>query len=262
MVCYSFLVDCSGFCAPCCKVFTVFVKNAMSSACARRWCRQWTTCCVRRPWSRGRTWTAPSRPTLPPCYWTCWKRELSCWPTTCMGIGLPTERPALVRKQHWWCVNYSECMGEPQFVEEEKNPPGCESNFHLCVVFLHIWQRISPLLTLACCVSAIRSRGTCPKHRDGPAGLVLPTELRQRQHHPAFSLHYQTVQSQRSAALTPPRLHPTAWQITLSCAAHFYVSISCYLKTICMQLTTLLVHNNRLIRLTKVLRQFLFLMVS
>lgn len=42
----------------------------------------------------------------------------------------------------------------------------------------------------------------------------------------------------------------------------FPFAFSCKLKTICMQLTKLLVHNNRLIRLTKVLRQFLFLMVS
>lgn len=39
-------------------------------------------------------------------------------------------------------------------------------------------------------------------------------------------------------------------------------AFSCMLKTICMQLTKLVVHNNRLIRLRKVLRQFLFLMVS
>lgn len=101
----------------CLKAFSVITKNAVSPACARRWCRRWTTCCVPRPWSRGRTWTAQSRRTLPPCYWTCWKRELSCSPTTCTAIGFLTERPALVRKQHWWCVDYKEFINELQFVE-------------------------------------------------------------------------------------------------------------------------------------------------
>lgn len=42
----------------------------------------------------------------------------------------------------------------------------------------------------------------------------------------------------------------------------FPFAFSCMLKTICVQLTKLVVHNDRLIRLTKVLRQFLFLIVS
>lgn len=63
-------------------------------------------------------------------------------------------------------------------------------------------------ITLCSVCFHYRPRGACSKHRDGSAGLVLPTELCQRQHHPTFSLHNQTVQSQWSAALTLPLPQP------------------------------------------------------
>lgn len=62
-----------------------------------------------------------------------------------------------------------------------------------------------------------------------------------------------------------PVLTPKAEKLYCPVQPHslmFPFAFSCKLKTICMQLTKLLVHNNRLIRLTKALRQFLFLMVS
>ena len=94
------------------------VVNALPRVCVRRWCRQWTTCCDLRPWNHGRTWTAQSRPTLPPCYWTSWKKELSCLPTTCMGIAFQTEHPVLVRKKITSGGNYVEYMMVwPLFVE-------------------------------------------------------------------------------------------------------------------------------------------------
>lgn len=74
-------------------------RRSPSAAPARPWCRRWTTCSALRPCSRGRTWTAPSRPTLPPCCWTSWRRELSCWRTTCTGTDSQTARPTLV-SQH------------------------------------------------------------------------------------------------------------------------------------------------------------------
>lgn len=36
---------------------------------------------------------------------------------------------------------------------------------------------------------SVRSRGPRFKHRAGPAGLVLPTELFQRKHHPDLCIH-------------------------------------------------------------------------
>lgn len=194
------------------------VVNALPRVCVRRWCRQWTTCCDLRPWNHGRTWTAQSRPTLPPCYWTSWKKELSCLPTTCMGIAFQTEHPVLVRKKITSGGNYVEYMMVwPLFVELK---------FLLDV----LWQRrgLKKMLCDFFFFSSIRSRGACSEHRDGPAGLVLPTELRQRQHHPALSFHDQTVQSKRSAALTQPRRHP--WKISLSCVARSYVSICIFMR--------------------------------
>lgn len=74
----------------------------------RRWCKLWTTCCVQRLYSHGRTWTVRSKLTLPPCYWMFWKKELSCWPTTCTGTISQTKLRALVRKQKM-IFEISEC---------------------------------------------------------------------------------------------------------------------------------------------------------
>lgn len=131
----------------------------------RRWCRQWTTCSVLTPWSHGRTWTSQSRPTPPPCYWMCWRRALSCWPTTCMEIAFLTVQPTLVRTPFQSSFIYSSWGSR-------RLSGGC-------------WQCLC--LFLPC---AFRSWSPCFEHRDGPAGLVLPTELFKWKHHPALRVHH------------------------------------------------------------------------
>jgi len=146
-----------------------------------------------------------------------------------------------------------------------------------------------PILTPPCLLTPSSPRPHLTP--SSPQPVLTPSPSSSRPHPiPVFSPRPHPNLSSPGPVLTPPRPHPVLTptcphptlspyptpsspdpvltprpdytRTILSCAAHFYVSISCQLKTICMQLTKLLVHNNRLIRLRKLLRQFLFLMVS
>lgn len=237
----------------CCKVVSLIVKISFPPVCDRRWCRLWTTCCVQRLWSHGSTWTAPSKPILPPCYWMSWKKERSCWPTICMAIAFLTEHPALVSIV---AVNRISCMCEPQF------------ELLLVELLLRVVTQRFPWV-----MSAENNAVFCASTADLEVH-VLNTEMDLQdlsfpQNYPSDStiqLSASTIkQYSRNGQQTLPLRQPSNWRTVLFHATHllmFPFAFSCRLKTIFIQLTKLLVHNNRLIWLTKALRQFLFLMVS